>query len=157
MRLLVLAVGRLKDGPERAIVERYAARLRKGVRSLSITGFDVIEVPESRARDAATRKRDEAGVLQTRLPGNAALVLFDERGRTDDSAQFAQRLERARESAAPVFACVIGGPDGLDPAWQAERVAFGRLTLPHQMVRALAVEQLYRATTILQGHPYHRE
>ena len=157
MRLLIIAVGRLKDGPERALVDRYAARLRSGVRTLGISGFDILEIPESRARDEATRKREEAAALQARIPTDATVLLLDERGHPDTSRQFAGRLERARARGAAAVACVVGGPDGLDPAWKAERVAFGRLTLPHQVVRALAAEQLYRATTILAGHPYHRD
>ena len=93
-----------------------------------------------------------------RLPGDASLIVFDERGKSIGSEAFAELLRDALEGArSPCFA--IGGPDGHGPP-MLERadhtLAFGKLTMPHQIVRALVLEQIYRATTILTGHPYHR-
>ena len=157
MRLRIVAVGRLKKGPERELVERYAERLR-GARMAGVTGFDVAELPESRAGDAPTRKREEGRAILDRLSDGGLVVALDETGRTPDSAAFAALVRDARDMGRDVT-LVIGGPDGLDGAVRdrADTVlAFGRLTLPHQIVRALAAEQLYRAITILAGHPYHR-
>ncbi len=93
------------------------------------------------------------------LPSGAKIICLDERGKTMDSEAFAARIGEWRDAAAPACAVVIGGPDGLDPAFRARAdlvLAFGAMTWPHQLVRALAAEQLFRAMTILAGHPYHR-
>jgi 23S rRNA (pseudouridine1915-N3)-methyltransferase len=158
MRLSILAVGRLKSGPERELVERYVKRIEGIGRGLGIVGPDLVEVPESRARRDDDRRAEEAAALLERV-GSSALVVFDEHGRNVGSEAFAARLRTWRDDGRPGLACIIGGPDGLDPAVirRADLVlAFGALTLPHQIVRALVAEQLYRALTILAGHPYHR-
>jgi len=157
VRLSLLAVGRLKNGPERELVERYTQRIDAMGRGLGLAGFDVFEIPESRARRDDDRRSEEAAALLDRA-GAAALVVFDERGASPTSEAFAARIGRWRDNGRDV-ACVIGGPDGLDPAVRRRAdlvVAFGALTLPHQIVRALVAEQLYRTLTILAGHPYHR-
>jgi 23S rRNA (pseudouridine1915-N3)-methyltransferase len=158
VRLSLLAVGRLKTGPERELVERYRQRIDGMGRSLGLTGFDVIEVPESRARRDDDRRSEEAAALLDRI-GSAVLVVFDERGNSPTSEAFAARIGQWRDEGSRDIALVIGGPDGLDARVRRRGdlvVAFGALTLPHQIVRALVVEQLYRALTILAGHPYHR-
>ncbi len=158
MKLAVIAVGRLKAGPERDLVERYRERLEATGRPAGFTGLDLVELPESRARRDADRKAEEAGALLARA-GAAAIVAFDERGRSPTSEAFAARLGAWRDEGRPGAAFVIGGPDGLDESVRRRAdlvVSFGSLTLPHQIVRALVLEQLYRAVTILTGHPYHR-
>lgn len=158
MRLSLLAVGRLKSGPERELVERYRQRIDAMGRGLGLAGFEVIEVPESRARRDDDRRSEEAAALLDRT-GAAALVVFDERGASPTSEAFAARIAGWRDDGRRDVACVIGGPDGLDPKVRLRAdlvVAFGALTLPHQIVRALVAEQLYRTLTILAGHPYHR-
>jgi 23S rRNA (pseudouridine1915-N3)-methyltransferase len=158
VRLAVLAVGRLKSGPERELVERYRQRAEGIGRSLGFSGPDLVDWAESRARREEERRREEADQLLSRA-GSFALVAFDERGRSISSETFAQRVAAWRDAGRPGLACVIGGPDGLDPRVRDRAdliLSFGALTLPHQIVRALVVEQLYRALTILAGHPYHR-
>lgn len=158
MRLGVVAVGRLRSGPERDLVERYRQRLDGLGRSLGIAGLDMAELPESRARREDDRRAEEAGLILAKV-GPAALVAFDERGRNPTSAAFAARIGTWRDEGRTALACVVGGPDGLDPRVTGRAdlvVSFGALTLPHQLVRVLVVEQLYRALTILAGHPYHR-
>ena len=159
MRLLIVAVGRTKDGPERVLVKRYIERVSKGGKALGLTGCDVIEIAESRASSTDRRRHEEADAIRARIPDGARVVVFDERGQSETSNAFAARMREARDASAPAMACVIGGPDGLDASLRqgARVLSFGALTLPHQMVRALVAEQLYRATTILAGHPYHRE
>lgn len=158
MRLIVVAVGRLKAGPERELVERYRQRIDAIGRSLGVTGLDLIELPESRARREDDRRAEEGAALLARA-GAAALMVFDERGKSLTSEAFAQRVGAWRDGGRPALACLIGGPDGLDPGVRTRAdlvLSFGALTLPHQIVRALVAEQLYRALTILSGHPYHR-
>lgn len=156
MKLCVLAVGRLK-GAERELCERYDARLAKSGRPLGLDWRGTTEVPEARG-DPAERMRSEAAALLARA-GEARIVALDERGDTLDSEKFATMIARERDGGAASLAFAIGGADGHGAALLSRadrRIAFGRMTWPHQIVRALLLEQLYRATTILSGHPYHR-
>jgi 23S rRNA (pseudouridine1915-N3)-methyltransferase len=158
VRLGVTAVGRLKAGPERDLVARYQARAEALGRSLGVSAIEIVEITESRARRDADRRAEEAAAILARV-GASVLVAFDERGRTVTSETFAERLGAWRDAGRPALAFVIGGPDGLDERIRRQAdlvVAFGALTLPHQLVRVLVMEQVYRALTILAGHPYHR-
>ncbi|EIM27219.1 23S rRNA (pseudouridine(1915)-N(3))-methyltransferase RlmH [Microvirga lotononidis] len=158
MRLSLLAVGRLKSGPERELVERYKQRVEGMGRALGLAGFDMLELPESRARREDDRRVEEAAALLDKA-GSSVLVVFDERGKSSSSEAFSEKIRQWRDEGRPGVACVIGGPDGLDPVLRQRAdlvVSFGALTMPHQIVRALVAEQLYRALTIIAGHPYHR-
>ena len=158
MKLTVVAIGRLKAGPERDLVERYRERLEATGRSAGFTGLDLIEIPESRARRDADRRAEEAQAVLARA-GPGPLVAFDERGRSPTSEVFAGRIGAWRDEGRASATFLVGGPDGLDESIRRRAdlvVSFGALTLPHQIVRALVLEQLYRAVTILTGHPYHR-
>jgi 23S rRNA (pseudouridine1915-N3)-methyltransferase len=160
VRLDVLAIGRLKAGPERELCQRYTERLSGMARGLGFSGPRLFEAPESAARRDADRKAEEAQVLLGQLLPGSRVILFDEGGRSIDSRKFASILAGWRDSGAPAAACVIGGADGLGEAIRAKAdlvLAFGGMTMPHQIVRALVMEQLYRAATILSGHPYHRD
>ena len=159
MRIIVIAVGRLKQGPERELAERYHKRFDEIGRKLGFRGLDIREIGESRTRDAAARIAEEAAAISAAIPENSVLVTLDERGDNIDSSAFAQQLGqwRDRGTAHTIFA--VGGADGLSPELQGKaklRIAFGTATWPHQMVRVMLLEQLYRAATILAGHPYHR-
>ena len=159
MRLALIGVGRLKSGPERELFDRYFKRIGDLARSQGISGVDLREVEESRARRAEDRQAEEARAIVAAAPKGAWLALLDERGAPMTSAQWAAEIGKARDAAAPAYAVVIGGPDGLDPALRAQArtiLAFGAMTWPHQLVRVMAGEQLYRALSILGGHPYHR-
>ena len=152
-------MGRLKLGPERELVTRYWERLELGARNVGLTGVDMREIDESRARRPEDRKLEEAQALRALVPPGAKLVALDERGKSLTSPAFAADLAKARDAASSAYVLVIGGPDGLDESLRqaaAVTLNFGSLTWPHQLVRVLAAEQLYRATTILAGHPYHR-
>lgn len=158
MRLCLIAVGRLKAGPERELCERYAQRSRDMGRALGLSGPDIVEIAESPARHGEERKLREGADILARAPAGL-LIALDERGAALDSAAFSQRIAKARDAGAAAATLVIGGADGLDGAVRdrADVVAsFGAMTLPHQLVRVLALEQLYRALTIIAGHPYHR-
>jgi 23S rRNA (pseudouridine1915-N3)-methyltransferase len=159
MRVIVIAVGRLKQGPERELAERYRERFDDLGRKLGFRGIDIHELSESRARDTATRIAEEAASITGAIPDKSVLVTLDERGQNVDSASFAGHLGRWRDESASHAVFVIGGADGLSPELQRKaklRIAFGAATWPHQIVRVLLLEQLYRAATILAGHPYHR-
>ncbi|WP_284179986.1 23S rRNA (pseudouridine(1915)-N(3))-methyltransferase RlmH [Rhabdaerophilum sp. SD176] len=159
MKLDVLAIGRLKAGPERDLVMRYAERLKGLGRGIGLDGPRLVELAESPARRDLDRKQEEARALVAEFREGYRLVLFDERGAALDSGQFAAMLGEWRDSGVPGASFVIGGADGLDPALReraAKILAFGAMTLPHQLVRVLVLEQIYRAGTILSGHPYHR-
>lgn len=158
MRLSIAAVGRMKAGPEREMVARYLERAVGSGKPLALTGFDVIELTESRASSSASRKADEAKALGASLP-EGIIVALDERGKSIGSEVFAAQIGRWRDDGRPAASFVIGGADGLDPAFVAKAdlvLSFSPLTWPHQLVRIMLAEQLYRATTILAGHPYHR-
>jgi 23S rRNA (pseudouridine1915-N3)-methyltransferase len=152
-------VGRLKAGPERALLERYLDRARKSGRALGLRGFTVEEFAESRAARSKDRIAEEARPLLGAIAGGDRVVLLTIDGELVDSDKFATSLAKAAAASVPRTVFVIGGPDGLGPELQAKAqgaVSFGRLTWPHQLARVLLAEQLYRATTILSGHPYHR-
>jgi 23S rRNA (pseudouridine1915-N3)-methyltransferase len=157
MQLAILAIGRLKAGPERDLCERYVTRAAQAGRDLGFRGPDIIEFPESRARRPEDRKVEEAQALAARA--GMLTVVLDERAPSLASAAFAGKLAAARDAGKASVSFAIGGADGLDPAFVRGAdwgLSFGALTLPHQIVRALLAEQIYRAMTILSGHPYHR-
>jgi 23S rRNA (pseudouridine1915-N3)-methyltransferase len=160
MRIATLAVGRLKAGAERDLCERYRDRAGAAGRRLGLT-FALHEIAESRAGSADLRKEQEAGAILARVPRDGArLVALDEHGSALDSARFAERLRLWRDGGAREVAIAIGGADGLGAAVLTRadlRLAFGAMTWPHQLVRIMLAEQLYRAVTILSGHPYHRD
>ena len=159
MKLLLVAVGRLKAGPERELVARYAERCVASGRNIGFSSFEMREIDESRARRPEDRKAEEARAIESLLPAQAKIICLDERGRALSSEDFARKLGDWRDSGAGCCALVIGGPDGLDPSSREKAdlaLAFGAMTWPHQIVRALAAEQIFRAMTILSGHPYHR-
>ena len=159
MRLALATVGQMKAGPERDLFARYAERANAGGKALGIGPLSVRELPESRARRPEAHKLEEARALLTCLePGGRALAL-DETGKAITSAQFAALIQQLRADGAKALTLFIGGADGLDASVRAASdavLSFGAMTLPHQLVRVVLAEQIYRATTILTGHPYHR-
>ena len=159
MRLVLISIGRLKQGPERELAERYRERFEDIGRKLGFRGLEIHELPESRARDATTRISEEAAAMSALIPDKAVVVALDERGSNVDSATFAGHIGRWRDASVPHNVFVIGGADGLSPDLRRKAkltLAFGAATWPHQMVRVMLLEQIYRAATILAGHPYHR-
>ncbi len=159
MKLILGAVGRLKAGPERDLATRYLERARAAARSVGLSGPDVRELEESRARRAEDRKAEEAKALLALAPPGARIAALDERGAHLSSEGFAALIGKARDDGAPAMTLFIGGPDGLDEELRSRAsivLAFGAMTWPHQLVRVMAAEQIYRAVTILSGHPYHR-
>lgn len=158
MKVTIAAVGRMKAGPERELLDRYVDRAAKQGRGLGITRVEVREIGESRGARADDRRAEEAAALLDGLSDKTAVIALDERGRTMGSDAFAAHLGTLVAEGRDL-AIVIGGADGHGEAVRTRAdlvLAFGAMTWPHQIVRILAAEQIYRATTILAGHPYHR-
>lgn len=154
MRIDIAAVGRLKKGPEAALVDDYLARFAKTGRSLGLPPVALHEVEDRRGGGMDA----EAVLLDRVIPPGAALVMLDERGDQPTSPEFADRIAGYRDRARDLC-FVIGGADGLLPALRARadwQISFGRMVWPHLLVRVMLAEQLYRAATILAGGPYHR-
>jgi 23S rRNA (pseudouridine1915-N3)-methyltransferase len=159
LRLHVLCIGRLKAGPERQLVARYSERIASAGRSVGLGPLDIREIDESRARRPDDRKIDEALRIAVLLPEGGTLWALDEKGASLTSEDFSRDIAKVRDADTPALGLAIGGPDGLDESLRQRAnglIAFGAMTLPHQLVRVLLLEQIYRAITILSGHPYHR-
>lgn len=155
MRLHLCAVGRLRAGPGRALVDDYLDRLGKTGRPLGLGPVAEHEVEDRRGGGRTA----EAELLTRAVPAGAVLCVLDERGRAMTSPEFAAQLARWRDGGRQDAAFVIGGADGIDPSFRARAdlaVSFGAMVWPHMLVRVMLAEQLYRAATILAGSPYHR-
>lgn len=150
MRIIIAAIGKLRRGAERDIIDIYLKRMRWTV---TIREF---EAPGR--LDAETRKHRESALLLDAAPDDTALVALDRRGQNMTSEAFASQIGGWRDSGRNA-AFLIGGAEGLDDAVlnRAElTLALGSMTWPHMLARCMLVEQLYRAHEILAGHPYHR-
>jgi 23S rRNA (pseudouridine1915-N3)-methyltransferase len=159
MRLLIAAVGKLKQGPERELFAHYLGRAAAAGRKLHLSPLDAIEVAESKAATAPLRMQAEAAALLAKVPSSCKLMLLDPRGQALSSEAFAGLLERLRDQGAEGVAFLIGGADGLSTeaiGRGATALSLGPMTLPHGLARIVLAEQIYRAATILAGHPYHR-
>ena len=160
MRLILLCVGRSKAGAARELSLRYIERANAAGRAIGFPGVELRELDESRARRPQDRKSEEAKAICAAAPPGAELVAFDERGKLLGSRDFSAHLARRRDMGSPALALVVGGSDGLAPELRDKAsliLSFGAMTFPHQLARIMAAEQLYRAMTILSGHPYHRD
>jgi 23S rRNA (pseudouridine1915-N3)-methyltransferase len=152
MRILVCAVGRARKGPERALFDSYSAQLRWPV--------ELREVEEKRKLPSGLLKASEAALLLRAVPDGAVVVALDERGEALSSRDLAGKIGQWRDGGRDCLTFLIGGADGLDDAVRDRAdllLSFGRLTWPHQLVRGMLAEQLYRCQQILAGHPYHRD
>lgn len=155
MRLHLCAVGRLRSGPERDLVDDYLQRLDRTGRPLGLGPATEHEVEDKKGGGKAA----EGALLSRAIPDGAALCVLDERGKTLSSPELADMLARWRDGGRQDAAFVIGGADGVDPGLRDRAdlaVSFGRMVWPHMLVRVMLAEQLYRAATILAGSPYHR-
>jgi 23S rRNA (pseudouridine1915-N3)-methyltransferase len=160
MRVILLAVGRMKKGPETELVARYLKRAEQAGRQIGLRGIEIIEIKESRAPDAGKRMIEESIALANVIPDAAITIMLDERGESLGSADFADHVRKWRDGGVPAAVFIVGGPDGLAQSLRDKaklKLAFGAATWPHQMVRIMLLEQIYRAITILSGHPYHRD
>jgi 23S rRNA (pseudouridine1915-N3)-methyltransferase len=159
MRILIAAIGRLKQGPERELAAAYRKRAEGIGRNFGIREIEIVEIRESRAHDVERRRVEESIAIANIIPEQAIVVILDERGESLDSAALAATLRKWREEDRSAVCFIIGGADGLAQNLRDRaklKLAFGTVTWPHQLVRIMLLEQLYRAGTILTGHPYHR-
>ena len=149
----------MKSGPEKSLADHYFERLSKAGPAVGLEFDGVTETPEGRARNADERKREEAARL-SQIAAESVLVLLDERGKNLSSRQLSDKIANWRDKGERRVVVAIGGPDG-HPEELREQAAlclsFGAQTWPHQIVRIMLAEQLYRVATILAGHPYHRD
>lgn len=152
MNILIIAVGRMKKSPENEILETYLKRCPWNVK--------IIEVEERRPIKGAERMAREGDLLLNAIPDGATVVALDERGKEMRSTVFAEKIRTFQDNGTNNLVFLIGGADGYDEKVKAKadiKISFGSMTWPHMMVRAMLGEQLYRASTILQGHPYHKD
>lgn len=159
MRILLAAIGRLKDSGERDLYERYSGRFDAAGKTLSLGPLQLHDFLESRAGEPAVRKSEEGQRMIKATAGAGFRIALDEGGALESSVEFARRLARLRDQGIPALGFMIGGPDGLSEEVRAGAdalLSLGRMTLPHGLARVVLCEQLYRAVTILTGHPYHR-
>jgi 23S rRNA (pseudouridine1915-N3)-methyltransferase len=157
MKISILAIGRLKSGAEQTLFNRYLDLFNAAARHLKMPPMAVAEIGESRSGSVAERKDAEARELLAKV-GSARLVALDEQGQSLTSYEFTAMMSRLRDEALDV-AFAIGGPDGHGDGLKSAahfQLSLGRMTLPHGLVRIVLAEQLYRAVTIMRGHPYHR-
>lgn len=155
MRVHIVAVGRLRAGPERDLIDDYLKRFDRTGRVLALGPANVIEVEDKKNAGMAA----EAALIEKAIPNGALVCIMDERGKLMTSPDFADTIGNWRDTGRQDVAFVIGGADGIDPAFRAKAdaaLSFGKMVWPHMLVRVMLTEQLYRAASILSGSPYHR-
>lgn len=155
MKVHICAVGRLRAGPEKSLLDDYLSRFDKTGRGLSLGPVSVLEVDDRKSGGMTA----QAPLLRRMIPQGAIICALDERGVVETSPKFANRIANWRDAGARDLAFVIGGADGIDKALRQEAdhlLSFGAMVWPHMMVRVMLGEQLYRAASILSGGPYHR-
>ncbi|MDX8478373.1 23S rRNA (pseudouridine(1915)-N(3))-methyltransferase RlmH [Mesorhizobium sp. VK24D] len=159
MKIAIHAVGRMKTGPERELADRYFERFARSGPAIGLEFAGIVETPESRGQSADERRREEGQKLEAQLQPGTVLILLDERGKALSSEDLAARIGQLRDGGRKAMVIAIGGADGHDKSLREKAdlvLSFGALTWPHQLVRVMLGEQLYRVATILSGHPYHR-
>jgi 23S rRNA (pseudouridine1915-N3)-methyltransferase len=159
MKLHILAIGRLKAGPELALLDDYTRRARGLGRTCGLTAIEARDFSESKLPDASGRMAAEAELLAGATPVPSFRIVLDERGKAVSSDDFAVMFRRQLEQGTGSLAFLIGGPDGHAPETRRQAgllLSFGPMTWPHRLARVMLAEQIYRAVTILVKHPYHR-
>ncbi len=155
MRLRIIAIGRMRQGPELELCRDYLDRFSKAGRGLGFGAVDLVELDDKTKSGAEA----EARLIEKALPDNGISVLLDERGKVMTSPAFARRLAGWRDDGAADVSFVIGGADGFTPQMRARAdllISFGSMVWPHMLARVMLTEQLYRSSQILAGTPYHR-
>ena len=155
MRLRIIAIGRLRNGPEKDLIEDYIARFNRTGRPLGLGPVEFSELEDKKGGGKAA----EGALLGKAIPSGAAVIALDEHGTLQTSPDFSQNLARIRDQAPSELIFVIGGADGLAPEVLARadaKLSFGKMVWPHMLARVMLTEQLYRAASILSGGPYHR-
>ena len=155
MRVHICAVGRLRAGPERELIDDYLTRFDRTGRALGLGPANIVEVEDKKGGGMGA----EAALLERAIPKGAVICALDERGKLMSSPDFANQLGRWRDDGRGDLAFVIGGADGIDPSLRGRadaKLSFGKMVWPHMLARVMLCEQLYRAASILAGSPYHR-
>ncbi|MGF1454345.1 MAG: 23S rRNA (pseudouridine(1915)-N(3))-methyltransferase RlmH [Alphaproteobacteria bacterium] len=156
MKIVVGAIGKTRRSPEAELCADYESRFAALCRPLGLKPLSVMTWDEPAGPDLAER---EAHKLRKALVPGGRLVVLDERGRSMTSPDLAATLSRWRDAGVPTASFLIGGAAGLAPSLRAEAdlvLGFGAATWPHMLARVMLLEQLYRASTIMAGHPYHK-
>ncbi len=154
MRLHLIAVSRIKRGPERDLINDYLKRAKQLGKGLGVRDVSEVEV------EAGPAQAEECARLIAKIPESAHVILLDETGKTETSIGFSRKLEKLKDQGCPDLCFLIGGADGFTEDAKAvyrDKICFGTLTWPHKLVRVLAAEQIYRALSLMAGTPYHRE
>lgn len=153
MHIILSAIGKLKKNtPEYELITEYTKRTKWPI--------EIKEYEEKKALSGEALKNAEADLLLSNIPEKAKLVVLDEHGETLSSREFAEKLRTWQNNGSDTVAFLIGGADGHGQKVKDKAnltLSFGRMTLPHFLMRVVLVEQIYRAKTILDGHPYHRD
>ena len=155
MRLRIIAIGRLRNGPEKDLIEDYIARFNRTGRLFGLGPAELIDLEDKKSGGKAA----EGALLLKAIPASAVVIALDEHGEMQTSTDFAQTLARVRDQAPAELIFVIGGADGLATEVLARSdasLSFGKMVWPHMLARVMLTEQLYRAASILSGGPYHR-
>lgn len=151
MHIILITVGRLKEGPLAQLYQLYAKRLAW---KLTLHEIDI------KAPEVSVRLKKEADAIEALIPKGSSVILLDEKGTQYTSAAFASFIETTAQHQGSTLCFVLGSADGFYPGLKdraSHKIALGLMTWPHLLARVLLVEQLYRAQQILSGHPYHRE
>ena len=155
MRVHICAVGRLRDSPEKTLIDDYCRRFEKTGRGLALGPLHLHEVEDKKAGGRSA----EADLLGRSIPNGSLICSLDERGKLMSSPDFSKLLGQWRDQGQSDVSFIIGGADGLHSDLRAKATAslsFGKMVWPHMMARLMLTEQLYRAASILAGTPYHR-
>lgn len=155
MRVQLSVVGRLRNGPEKDLIDDYVTRFERSGKALGFTECTIVEVEDKKGGGQSA----EAGLLLKSVPKGSVIVTLDERGKLISSPEFAQQLARWRDDGPTCLCFVIGGADGIIKELRAKAhysISFGKMVWPHMLARVMLTEQLYRAVSILAGNPYHR-
>ena len=156
MRVQISVVGRLRNGPEKDLIDDYLTRFERTGRALGFSDATIVEVEDKKGGG----QKAEAELLLKSIPKGAVIVTLDERGKLLNSPEFSKQLAGWRDNGAPCVCFVIGGADGLIKELRSQAhasISFGKMVWPHMLARVMLCEQLYRAVSILAGSPYHRE
>ncbi|MEX6632858.1 23S rRNA (pseudouridine(1915)-N(3))-methyltransferase RlmH [Hyphococcus lacteus] len=159
MRIVIAAIGKKRGGPETALVDDYLSRCKSMGRRIGFGDVTLAEADAPKALSGDALKQREGTLLLKAIPDGAQIIVLDERGENISSKKLAQLLGQMRDQGTGDVAFLIGGADGHGKEIKARAVrsiSFGAATWPHMLVRAMLTEQIYRAMTILSGHPYHR-
>ena len=156
MKIAISAVGRLRNSPEKELVDDYLSRFSKLSKPFGLSLNSVIEIEDKKGGGPIS----EAKLLMKNFQRNSKIITLDEGGKALTSKEFTKYLSNWAADGIGYCHIVIGGPDGLDKSLLEKsnlKISFGKMVWPHMLARVMIAEQLYRSATILAGNPYHRE